>query len=50
MPVVLGVLAGSFLGTRVLVATRTRRLRLVFAGVIALLAIEMIYNSVAGKL
>ena len=50
MPVMLGVLAGSILGTRVLVVARTRSLRLVFAAVIGLLAVEMIYNSVTGKL
>ena len=50
MPVVLGVLMGSLLGTRVLVRAHTRFLRLVFAGVITVLAIEMIYNGITGRL
>ncbi len=47
MPVMLGVLAGSLIGTRYLVSARTKSLRMVFAAVIAALAFEMIYNSVA---
>ena len=50
LPVVLGVLAGSLAGTRVLTQVRSRVLRLVFAGVITLLAIEMIYNGVTGRI
>lgn len=50
MPVMLGVLAGSLVGARVLVTARTRLLRLVFCGVILLLGIEMIYNGWAGRL
>jgi uncharacterized membrane protein YfcA len=50
MPVMLGVLLGSFLGTRVLVATQTRILRLVFGLVILGLAIEMIYKGITGGL
>src|SRR5579864_2307560 len=45
MPVMLGVLAGSMLGARVLVVARVKVLRLVFSGVIAVLAAEMIYNG-----
>jgi len=48
MPVMLGVLAGSLLGTRVLVKARTRSLRLVFSLVIALLGLEMIYKGIVG--
>ena len=50
MPVVLGVLAGSFLGARFLAAAQTRLLRNVFAGVVVVLALEMIYNSLKGRL
>jgi uncharacterized membrane protein YfcA len=46
MPVMLGVLAGSLAGARRLPGAGTRVLRLVFAGVVALLAAEMIYNGV----
>jgi uncharacterized membrane protein YfcA len=49
MPVMLGVLAGSFLGARVLVAASSRWLRAVFAGVIVVLAVEMIVSGLAGR-
>jgi hypothetical protein len=49
MPVMLGVLAGALLGTRVLVAAPVRVLRLVFAAVIFALAVEMIVNGILGK-
>ena len=50
MPVMLGVLPGSLLGTRVLVKARTDRLRVVFGLVVAALAVEMIFNALTGKL
>jgi uncharacterized protein len=50
MPVTLGVLTGSLIGTRVLAKTRTRWLRLVFSIVIVLLGMEMLYNTVLGKI
>jgi uncharacterized protein len=50
MPVMLGVLAGSLVGAKVLVRAKVRALRLVFAVVIAVLGIEMLYNAVTGKL
>jgi uncharacterized membrane protein YfcA len=50
MPVTLGVLAGSMLGTRVLVAVDTRVLRIIFGLVIFALAVEMIYQGVTGNL
>jgi len=49
MPVMLGVLAGAFLGTKVLVHAPVRTLRLIFAVVILLLAIEMIVSGSMGK-
>jgi len=45
MPVMLGVLAGSLFGARILAGAKVRVLRLVFSGVIAVLAAEMIYNG-----
>ncbi len=48
MPVMLGVLLGSFLGSKVLVTARVRLLRLVFVGVIVVLALEMIYSGIRG--
>jgi uncharacterized membrane protein YfcA len=50
MPVMLGVLLGSLVGSRILVRANVKTLRLVFATVIVLLGIEMIYNSVTGRL
>jgi uncharacterized protein len=50
MPVMLGVLAGSIIGAHVLVNTHARVLRKVFAAVILVLAVEMIYNGFSGRL
>ncbi|MBW8687794.1 sulfite exporter TauE/SafE family protein [Chitinophaga rhizophila] len=50
MPVVLGVLAGAFGGSRLLMKMNTRKLRLLFCVVISALALEMIYNGFTGKL
>jgi uncharacterized protein len=50
MPVMLGVLLGSLLGARLLVGAQTRLLRIIFSAVIAVLAIQMIYNGVTGRL
>jgi uncharacterized membrane protein YfcA len=50
MPVVLGVLAGSVLGARQLAEARTRKLRWVFGAVVGVLAIEMIYTGLTGRL
>jgi uncharacterized protein len=50
MPVMLGVLAGSMAGARRLKGAKTKNLRLIFACVIGVLAIEMIYNGVFGGL
>jgi uncharacterized protein len=50
MPVMLGVLSGSLTGARLLMGAKPRGLRLVFAAVIAILALEMIYNGVRGGL
>jgi uncharacterized membrane protein YfcA len=48
MPVMLGVLLGATLGTRFLVAAAVPALRLVFGGVVAVLAVEMIYHGLVG--
>ena len=48
MPVMLGVLSGSILGARQLIGARTRVLRWIFAGVIGVLAIEMIHSGLSG--
>jgi uncharacterized protein len=49
MPVMIGVLVGSLMGTRVLVKTQTKLLRQVFSGVIVLLGIEMIIKGIGGR-
>ena len=48
MPVMIGVLIGSLMGTRVLVRTETRLLRLVFSAVIVVLGLEMIFRGLRG--
>jgi uncharacterized protein len=50
MPVMLGVLAGSLLGTRILVKAETKSLRLVFSAIILMLGAQMLYNSLAGTI
>jgi uncharacterized protein len=50
MPVMLGVLAGSLIGARVLAGAQVRTLRIVFSTVIAALGVEMIYKAFTGKL
>jgi uncharacterized membrane protein YfcA len=50
MPVMLGVLLGSLLGARVLMRAPTMLLRRIFGVVILMLALEMIYNGVTGRL
>jgi uncharacterized protein len=48
MPVMLGVLAGSLVGSRLLVAAKVKALRIVFALVISALAIEMLIEAAKG--
>ncbi len=50
MPVMLGVLSGSMLGAKLLMRTRTKTLRVVFGLVILLMAGEMLYNGIAGRI
>ncbi len=50
MPVMLGVLLGSLMGSRLLVKAKARILRIVFSVVIFILALEMIYNGLTGRL
>ncbi|WPV65588.1 sulfite exporter TauE/SafE family protein [Chitinophaga sp. LS1] len=50
MPVVLGVLAGAFGGSKLLMKMDVKKLRLLFSIVISALAIQMIYNGLTGKL
>src|SRR2546427_6746531 len=50
MPVMLGVLTGSLVGTRILVKAETKSLRLVFSAIILLLGAQMLYNGLAGRI
>jgi uncharacterized membrane protein YfcA len=49
-PVMLGVVVGSLVGARVLTRAKTRWLRLIFGLVIGIMAIEMIYHGLTGRL
>src|SRR5664280_1043264 len=50
MPVMLGVLAGSLIGARVLVKARVKVLRYLFAAVIVVLGFEMVYKGMTGRI
>ena len=50
MPVMLGVLAGSLAGSKILVHAQVKTLRIVFAVVIVALGLEMVINSIRGTL
>lgn len=50
MPVMLGVLGGAFLGTKVLTKAKSPSLKILFAVVILVLAGEMIYSGITHKI
>ncbi|MBM3464692.1 MAG: sulfite exporter TauE/SafE family protein, partial [Armatimonadetes bacterium] len=50
MPVTLGVLAGAILGAVILEKSKPNLLRKIFTLVVLALAVQMIYNGIAGKL
>lgn len=50
MPVVLGVLGGAFLGSRILAGARPAWLRIIFTVVVVFLAVEMIYNGATHRI
>jgi hypothetical protein len=50
MPVMLGVVAGSLTGARLLPHARTKSLRVLFGSVIGIMGIEMIYHGMTGRL
>lgn len=50
LPVVLGVVAGALIGARLLPRAPVRSLRLLFTIVLVILAVEMFYNAVTGKI
>jgi uncharacterized protein len=47
-PIVLGILAGAFIGTRTLVRLRNRTVRIFFLAVLAILGVEMIVRGWKG--
>jgi uncharacterized protein len=49
-PIVLGVLAGSLAGARLLPHAKTKMLRSLFAVVVTALAVEMLYNGLKGRI
>lgn len=50
MPVVIGVLFGAMAGAKVLVKANPKKLRIFFAVLIFVLAVNMIYNGLSGKI
>ena len=50
MPIVVGVLLGAFIGSKILPKTNVKKLRILFSVVIFFLAISMVYNALTGKL
>ena len=50
LPIIVGVLIGAFTGSKILVKARVRPLRILFSVVISILAVEMIYNGLTGRL
>jgi len=50
MPVMLGVLAGSLVGSGILVKAETKSLRLVFSVVILVLGLQMLFKGIWGRI
>jgi uncharacterized membrane protein YfcA len=48
MPVMLGVLAGAFLGAKILMGAKTQVLRIIFGLVLVVMALKMVYSSIIG--
>lgn len=49
MPVIIGVLAGAFTGTHLLMRINPKKLRLIFSIAITIIALQMIYNGLQHK-
>lgn len=51
MPVVIGVLLGALTGSKILVhSTSSKWIRVMFAVIVSILAVQMIYNGITGKI
>jgi uncharacterized membrane protein YfcA len=48
-PVALGAMGGAFLGGKLLPKIKTRILRIVFAAVIAIMGVQMVYKGLTGS-
>lgn len=48
MPVCLGVLVGARAGSKILIKSKPEKLKVLFAGVVTFLALQMIYNGIRG--
>lgn len=49
MPVTIGVIAGATMGAKILIKTKTDKLKVVFAIVVTILAVQMIYKGLTGN-
>lgn len=49
MPVTIGVITGATLGAKILIRTKTDKLKIVFAIVVTFLALQMIYKGLTGQ-
>ncbi|RZL40852.1 MAG: sulfite exporter TauE/SafE family protein [Pedobacter sp.] len=49
MPVTLGVITGATLGAKILIRTKTDKLKVIFAIVVTFLALQMIYKGLTGS-
>lgn len=50
MPVTIGVILGATLGAKILIRTKTDKLKVVFAVVVTILALQMIYKGLTGTI
>jgi uncharacterized membrane protein YfcA len=50
MPVMVGVFLGAFVGARFLMVAKTESLRLFFSVIVFVMAVEMIYSGITGKI
>eukprot|EP00388_Colpodella_angusta_P019463 GDKJ01048712.1.p1 GENE.GDKJ01048712.1~~GDKJ01048712.1.p1 ORF type:complete len:279 (-),score=-15.92 GDKJ01048712.1:331-1167(-) len=50
MPVTIGVIAGATIGAKILIKTKTDKLKIVFAVVVTFLALQMIYKGLTGSI
>lgn len=50
MPVTIGVITGATIGAKILIKTKTDKLKIVFAIVVTFLALQMIYKGLTGSI